>query len=171
MPAEIRALLPEEIRLVPEIERAAAERFRAAGLPAIADGSVSTEAFIQAVARKGIALVAVADGRLVGFVLAGLLDDALHVYELSVLPDAGGRGIGSALLGAVDAAARDRGRGTVTLSTFADIPWNAPFYARRGFAPVDPPEWGPAFHLLHHLEQAAGLPIERRVFMRKELAR
>ncbi len=167
----IRAILPEEVPLLPAIERAAAGRFHEVALPAIADGDVSSEPFLRAILLKGIALGAVADERLVGFILAGTLDDALHIYELSVAPSHGGRGIGSGLLAAIDAGAHDRGLGAVTLSTFADVPWNGPFYARRGFAPVEPADWGPAFHLLHHAEQAAGLPLERRMFMRKELVR
>ncbi len=170
MAVTIRAVLAEEIALIPTIEREAANRFREVGLAAIADGEVSSEPFIRSILLKGVALGAVADGSLVGFVLAGVLDDALHVYELSVVPAFGGRGVGSGLLAAVEAAARTLGLAAVTLSTFGDIPWNGPFYTGRGFNPVDRDEWGPAFHMLHTVEQVSGLPLERRVFMRKELA-
>ena len=32
------------------------------------------------------------------------------------------------------------GDGGLTLSTFRDVPWNAPFYAALGFAPIASPE-------------------------------
>ena len=35
--------------------------------------------------------------------------------------------------------ARARGYAELTLTTYADVPWNAPFYAARGFAVVDDP--------------------------------
>ncbi|SHF95089.1 Predicted N-acetyltransferase YhbS [Kaistia soli DSM 19436] len=172
MPVVVRAILPEEASLLPEIERDAAERFREVGLDAIADGEPSSEPFILAVIEKGVALGAVAgDAGLVGFVLAGLLDEALHVYELSVRAVFNGQGIGTALLAGIETAAADRGLAALTLSTFTDVPWNAPFYARRGFLPVEIDDWGPAFHLLNGAERAAGLPLDRRIFMRKELAR
>ncbi|MBZ9935784.1 GNAT family N-acetyltransferase [Mesorhizobium sp. BR1-1-16] len=172
MTVTIRALLPEEASCLSAIERDAAERFREVGLAAIADDVPTPEPFIRAVVNKGVAFGAATerDG-LVGFVLAGLLDDALHIYELSVASASGRRGIGSRLLAEIDMAALARGLGAVTLSTFVDVPWNAPFYARRGFKPVEIEDWGPAFHLLNGAEHAAGLPLDRRVFMRKELAR
>ncbi|HWJ72481.1 MAG TPA: GNAT family N-acetyltransferase [Kaistia sp.] len=172
MTVTIRALLPEEAACLPAIERDAAERFREVGLDAIADGEPSPELFIHSVIRKGVALGAVgADKSIVGFALAGLLDGALHIYEISVLAALNGQGIGSALLTGIEEAAIASHLGSVTLSTFADVPWNAPFYARHGFAPVEIEDWGPAFHLLNGAERAAGLPLDRRVFMRKELAR
>jgi len=171
MTATIRAIRPDEVALIPTIERDAAARFREVGLGAIADGDVSSEAFIRAIKAKGAALGAELEGTLVGFALAGVLDDALHLYELSVATAHHGRGIGGALLAALDAEAARRHLPAVTLSTFADVPFNAPFYARRGFVPVEPGAWGPAFHLLHGAERTAGIPVERRVFMRKEIAR
>jgi GNAT superfamily N-acetyltransferase len=171
MTATIRAIRPDEVALVPAIERDAAARFREVGLDAIADGDVSSEAFIRAVMAKGAALVAEFDGMLVGFALAGVLDDALHLYELSVATAHHGRGVGGRLLAALDREAARRHLPAVTLSTFSDVPFNAPFYARRGFTPVEREDWGPAFHLLHGAELAAGIPVERRVFMRKEIAR
>ncbi len=170
MVAAIRAILPEEAGLLPPIERDAAERFREVGLNTIADGEPSSEPFILSVIRKGVALGAVeVDHGLVGFALAGELDGALHLYELSVRTAFNGQGLGSALLMGIETAAAASALGAVTLSTFADVPFNAPFYARRGFVPVEIEDWGPALHLLNGAERAAGLPLDRRVFMRKEL--
>lgn len=50
--------------------------------------------------------------------------------------EAQGRGIGRALVAAVTAEGRQRRLSAVTLTTFRNIPWNAPFYARLGFIEV-----------------------------------
>jgi predicted N-acetyltransferase YhbS len=73
----------------------------------------------------------------VGYVLASDLGGHVHLDQLSVLPDHGGRGLGTALVDVVMAWARDRGATFVTLTTFRDVSWNGPWYERRGFR-VDP---------------------------------
>lgn len=166
----IRPARANEIPRLQEIEREAAIRFRDVGLDAIADGDPNDEAFILALMKSGEVLGAESEGALVGFVLAGRLDDALHIYEISVAPSHGGRGIGGALLDAIADRAHHRGVRALSLSTFADVAWNAPFYARRGFALVEERAWTPAFFALRAVERAAGLSLERRIFMRKELA-
>lgn len=166
----IRPVRASEITRLQEIERDAAARFRSVGLDAIADGEPNGEAFIRSLMKNGEVLGAESGGALVGFVLVGRLDDALHIYEISVTPTHGGRGIGGALIDAVSERAHDRGVRALTLSTFADVPWNAPFYARRGFVAVADEDCMPAFFVLRVVERAAGLPLERRIFMRKELS-
>ena len=100
----------------------------------------------------------------------GFLDRALHIHELDVSPAHGRRGLGRRLVAAACAFAKAEGAPAATLSTFREVPWNAPFYATAGFREVPRNQWTPAFHLLHHREMAHGLPVERRCFMRKELA-
>jgi len=170
MSPTIRPVTAQEIGRLPAIERDAATRFRTVGLDAIADADPSDENFIRSVRTAGEVLGVELDGALVGFALAGRLDDALHIYEVSVASAHGGHGLGSRLIEALGEAALRRSIGALSLSTFADVPWNGPFYARRGFAVVDEAGWTPAFHLLRAVERAAGLPIDRRVFMRKELS-
>ena len=106
----------------------------------------------------------------VGFALIGFLDRELYLYELDVAPPHGRRGLGRRLVEAVLAFAVSEGTASVTLSTFRDIPWNGPFYAKAGFREVPRNQWTPAFHLLHARQIEAGLPVELRCFMRKELA-
>jgi ribosomal protein S18 acetylase RimI-like enzyme len=71
--------------------------------------------------------------RPIGFAVCEAFDDGLHLWELAVRREAQGRGVGRALIDAAIAEARRRGLPAVTLSTFREIPWNAPFYARLGF--------------------------------------
>jgi ribosomal protein S18 acetylase RimI-like enzyme len=72
----------------------------------------------------------------VGFAGLVRLDGWLHLEQISTNAAQGRRGIGTRLLRAVLA----RGE-PVTLITFRDIPWNAPWYARHGF--TEPPACPP----------------------------
>ncbi len=93
----------------------------------------------------------------------------MHLDELDVLPGYGRNGIGSALVEAVEDCALDRGCVEITLTTFRDVPWNAPFYARLGFEPI--PEQDLGTELVRRLldETALGLKRSTRVAMRKRL--
>jgi GNAT superfamily N-acetyltransferase len=167
----IRPARRDDCDRLPAIERAAAERFRAVGRMEVAEADVSDPVFIRACLRHGVVLVATDDGDTpVGFALAGALDRCLHLYELDVHPDHGRRGHGTALLEGIAAAARARGLAGVTLSTFADVPWNAPFYAARGFRPLDAVDWTPGLHLIRNAEAALGLDLGCRVLMRRPVA-
>ena len=77
------------------------------------------------------------DGRILGFACARFEDQALHLHEVSVRREAQGQGVGRKLLQQVADAARHAGARELTLTTFADVPWNAPFYARLGFEVID----------------------------------
>lgn len=74
----------------------------------------------------------------VGFAHVIEIDGHAHLEQLSVLPAHGRRGIGRRLVGAVLDEARQRGHARVTLRTYAEVPWNAPFYASCGFTESEP---------------------------------
>lgn len=69
----------------------------------------------------------------VGFVHLLDADGHAHLEQLSVLPSAGRRGYGRQLVHAAMDEARELGYTRVTLRTYAEIAWNAPFYASCGF--------------------------------------
>ena len=69
----------------------------------------------------------------VGFASVEVVDGAAHIWQLSVDPDFGRQGRGRALVERVCAWAQEQRLASVTLTTFRDVPWNAPFYARMGF--------------------------------------
>jgi len=83
-------------------------------------------------------------GRAIGFVHVLEVDGAAHVEQLSVHPTFVRRGHGRALLDAAVDEAAERGASLLTLRTYADVPWNAPFYAAAGFQERPIPE--DAFH-------------------------
>ncbi|MCD2441829.1 GNAT family N-acetyltransferase [Agromyces sp. SYSU K20354] len=100
----------------------------------------------------------------VGFVHVLESDGIAHLEQLSVLPQYGRRGYGRRLVEAAMDEARRRGYDRLTLRTYADVPWNAPFYARIGFVETEPTT---DFHKhLVHVEKRLGLPqYGRRVQM------
>jgi GNAT superfamily N-acetyltransferase len=78
----------------------------------------------------------------IGFIYVRDLDDCIHVTQLSVVPEAQGMGAGTGLLNAVATAAKQKNKRGLTLTTFKDVSWNAPYYARRGFHILDDAEMG-----------------------------
>ena len=111
------------------------ERFAGVDWPAASSGE-------ERAAEPGILLVAVDDdGTVVGFTHVLDLDGHWHLEQIAVDPAHGRRGIGSQLLEATHAELVALGAREVTLRTFADVPWNGPFYAKHGYLEVDePPE-------------------------------
>lgn len=96
---------------------------------------------LAAAARDGLLWVDTDDAdRPVGFLLASLDPGRAHVEQVSVDPAWSRRGIGAGLIEHLDDWAAGRGLHELTLTTFADVPWNAPYYQRLGFGIVPPSE-------------------------------
>ncbi|MGY1825546.1 hypothetical protein [Blastococcus sp. SYSU DS0541] len=55
------------------------------------------------------------------------------------------------------------------LTTFEDVPWNAPHYRRCGFRVLDEREWTPGLRAIREREAAHGLDRWARVCMRRNL--
>ncbi|MBU6246963.1 MAG: 4-(cytidine 5'-diphospho)-2-C-methyl-D-erythritol kinase [Xanthomonadaceae bacterium] len=161
----------DEAEALCAIERAAVQLFR--GHPAwraYADMAIPPELICEAIAR-GMVWVARSDagGGPVGFVWLDdtLPGDAIGIGELDVLPEHGRRGIGTALLEHACDWARAAGYRRIDLGTLADVPWNAPFYARHGFVEVDKND--PAFAFARDRDRENGFPDRLRVFMSRPL--
>jgi GNAT superfamily N-acetyltransferase len=97
----------------------------------------------------------------IGFLTAEAIDDRLHIFELSVLPEWQRMGIGRALINVAREAAVNLHLRALTLTTFRNVPWNAPFYAELGFEEAHDKA------LQHHLNADAdnGLPYKDRCAM------
>lgn len=162
----IRPGRPDEAEAVQAIEVAAASIFRGIGMDEAAAFEPGEVAEIRLFAEEGRLLVAVdAADRPVAFTLFGEIDGTLHVEELDVHPDHGRRGLGAALVDRLDVIARQRGLPALTLSTFRDVPWNGPYYARLGFRPIPPDALGPGLAEVQALIAAKGVEIAPRIFM------
>lgn len=168
---EIRLATPEDVPFLQDIENAAGDLFlqfeATANLPA---DPTPLEEFFEAQNANLLWVAALPDGKPVGFALTHLLDDGLHLQEVDVHPDYGRRGIGAKLIQTVCRSAQTAGLSAVTLTTFRDIPWNAPFYQKLGFRILEQAELTPELHRLVAEEERRGLTSELRVVMRIELA-
>jgi GNAT superfamily N-acetyltransferase len=88
--------------------------------------------------------------------------------ELAVIPRWMRQGIGTALLERACEWGRARGYPAITLTTYADVPWNAPWYARRGFVEVT--DLGPGLAAERAHEAELGLDaVGPRIVMRRDL--
>jgi GNAT superfamily N-acetyltransferase len=105
----------------------------------------------------------------IGFALVHVLDESVHLHELDVHPDYARQGVGRRLIETVIDWARARGATALTLTTFDDIPWNGPYYARLGFRILDLTTLSPGLQAVRHEEAEAGLPMAHRICMQLDL--
>jgi GNAT superfamily N-acetyltransferase len=160
----IRPARPDDLAALPGIERAAAAQFRMTPYAYLADDDlVSTEVDLT----KEYVWVAVdlAD-QPIGFALVHLLDESVHLHELDVHPDYARQGLGRQLIAMVADWARERGATALTLTTFDDVPWNGPYYARLGFRTLNLTTLSPGLQGVRQAEAEAGLPMAQRICMR-----
>ncbi|MBX3502469.1 MAG: GNAT family N-acetyltransferase [Alphaproteobacteria bacterium] len=167
----IRAARRQELPAIRQIENVADEIFRRVAMPWVLPMTPADPALLED-ARRGGRLWVAADAvnRPVGFALLRTLDGMAWLHQLSVLPRHGGRGIGAALLEQVCARARQERHASLFLSTYLGVPWNAPFYARRGFTIVPLAQYTAAMRRERAHERQLGHPIWRRCLMRRELS-
>jgi GNAT superfamily N-acetyltransferase len=147
----------------------AGERFRAIAEPRIAacaDDPPFTVDELSVYIDGGRAWVATDDERVVGFVVVDVVGGCAHIEEIDVDLRSGGRGHGSRLLDEVARWARSTGLEAVTLTTFRDVPWNAPWYARHGFRILPEAELNAELRQVRDRETEHGLPADLRVVMR-----
>ena len=180
-PLQIRPSSPADGERLREIERAAGERFREVDLAAIAEDEPMSVDELAAYAGDGRSWVAtIADDRnsdsdsdrlasVVGYVLVDVVDGHAHIEQISVDPDVQGQGVGRALLDRVEEYARANGLMSLTLTTFRDVPWNAPLYAHLGFRELAAAEVGPGLAALVEAEASHGLDPDQRVCMVRTL--
>ena len=164
----LRAAMTSEIERVREIERASASRFLGTARAALADDEpTDAETLARRIAAGGL-LVAEAGGEPVAFVMFREVEGCGYVEQIDVLPSYARRGIGARLIEAVGEVGRSRGWPALTLSTFTDVPFNAPYYRRLGFADVEVLTPGMAQIRAEH--EARGLDESARVFMRRAVS-
>jgi GNAT superfamily N-acetyltransferase len=165
----IRAPRTDELEQLREIERAAGVLFAEVGLEEVAAAEPASVETLAEYARDGRAWLIADDGGVpIGYTVVDIVDGLAHLEQLSVLPDHGRQGLGAALLEHVcDWATRHRFV-AVTLTTFTEVPWNAPFYAKHGFRVMNDSEIGPELRDLRALEAAHGLDPAQRVCMRRD---
>lgn len=103
------------------------------------------------------------------FVAATLEGEELHLWEFNVHIEYQRRGIGRGLLQRLIAEAMGSRIPAMTLTTFRDVPWNAPFYRSMGFEPVAPEQLDSRLAGLLAEDARMGLPPARRCAMRRKI--
>lgn len=139
----IRAGTAEDFALLPDLEARADQSYLTLpGLETLLDEiNITDDAGPET--EPGTELFMAETEAPIGFVYAYDADDCTFISQIAVVPEAQKLGAGTALLNAIADAAQQAGKRGVTLMTFRDVPWNAPFYAKRGYTILTPAEMGP----------------------------
>ena len=166
----IRLARPEDIAKLAAVERSAAGLFREANLAWLAEAETLPPAALAGFCQDGTLWVAATDNdEPVGFLAAHALDAAFFIAEVSVTISHQKRGIGARLISSAMDHARAAGFNIVTLTTYRDLVWNAPFYTRLGFSEITAEDAGPGHSRKLREEAEAGHDPSRRCVMAKRL--
>jgi GNAT superfamily N-acetyltransferase len=160
----------DDLETVRAVEVRAGALFHQVGKSDIAEHPVPAAEVLARFVRSGMGWVLVSGDDLpVGFVLVDVVDGLAHVEQVSVDPAYGRRGLGATLIEHVADWAAGRGVAALTLTTFRDVPWNGPYYARLGFRVLSDAERGPELAALMTDEARHGLDPAERIAMRRDL--
>lgn len=157
----MRGASVRDLERLREIEVAAGRCFTDVGMPEIAADEPFSVAELARYQSDGRCLVIGEPA--IAYLIWDLVDGAAHIEQVSVHPDGARRGLGRAMIDRVQAKT-----GLVsTLTTFRDVAWNAPYYARIGFRTLDAAEVTPGLAAIRAHEAAIGLDRWPRVCMRR----
>jgi GNAT superfamily N-acetyltransferase len=164
----IRAPRFDELERLRDIEWAAGTLFNETEFAAVASHEPASVEELAAYVRAGHAwLIANEDDVPIAYAVVDIVDGNTHLEQLSVVPEHGRRGLGTALLEHTCTWAREHGHEAVTLTTFRDVPWNGPYYAQHGFVVMTDAEVGPELQALRAHGAELGLDPDQRVCMRR----
>jgi GNAT superfamily N-acetyltransferase len=163
----IRSARPDDLPTLPSIERAAAAQFRNTPYANLADDDlVSAEVNLD---HERVWVVADQHDQPVGFAIVHPLEQSVHLHELDVHPQYARQGLGRQLITTVAEWARTHGATALTLTTFDNVAWNGPYYARLGFRTLDVTALSPDLAVVRQAEAEAGLPMAHRICMQLDL--
>jgi GNAT superfamily N-acetyltransferase len=165
----VRAAKSFEIERIREIERISATRFVGTDRAALVDDEpADAETLADRIASNGLWVAAEGAGP-VAFVMFRQVEGCAYVEQIDVLPSHAGRRLGAMLLDVVAELAREQGLAALTLSTFKDVPFNAPYYRRLGFVDLPDGALSPGLLAIRDEHIARGLDESARVFMRRDV--
>jgi ribosomal protein S18 acetylase RimI-like enzyme len=165
----IRRARAAELAVVQEIDRASGQMFSEVGRSELCEMLWSPEALAECQAAGRLWVITGSGDRPAGFLITEVVDGCLQVEQVSVHPGCARRGLGRALLDHAVRQAEAAGLPAVTLTTFADVPWNAPYYERCGFRVLDDTEITAGLQAIREREAAFGLDQWPRVCMRRDV--
>jgi len=167
---KIRPARIEDLVALAEVERAAAKLFCNTPYAFLMNDEPLSLDFVIQQFQAGRAWIAVDDRDIpIGYAITQEVDGYAYLRQIDVHPAYGRRGIGRELVESVCVWARKQNYRRILLSTFLNIEWNAPFYTKLGFQIVPEVELSFGFQQIRCKEAEAGLPIDRRVIMYRDL--
>ena len=159
----IRPASTVDLPILRDVERVAGSAFDAIGMHEIAADEPFEIETLERYRAGGYAWVA-ADPEPVAYLIAEPVDGNLHIEQVSVRPEHARKGIGRRLIDTADAA----GYPALTLTTFRQVPLNAPYYQRLGFRALDHAEETPGLRRIRRAEAEHGLDRWPRLCMRRD---
>ncbi|GAB4584689.1 GNAT family N-acetyltransferase [Nocardia sp. IFM 10818] len=166
----IRPATAADLPILQDIEIAAGAPFRTVGMPDIAEDDPLPIESLDAYRRMGRAWVAVGtDDAPLAYLIDEDVDGTAHIAQVSVHRKAAHQGIGRRLLDHAAARARAAGLRALTLTTFTEVPWNAPYYERLGFHRIPDETLTPGLRKIRAHEAEIGLDRWPRTAMRRNL--
>ncbi|WP_436524429.1 GNAT family N-acetyltransferase [Actinoplanes sp. HUAS TT8] len=166
----IRPAREADIPAMQRIEIEAGRMFLALNMDLVAGDDPFSAAELREYLADDRAWVSVDEqDRPIAYAIVTRADGLAHLEQVSVHPNHAGRRLGVDLVEQAAAWARAQGSPALTLTTFADVPWNAPYYERLGFRRLADDEVTPELRAIRAAEAAHGLDQWPRLAMRRDL--
>lgn len=166
----VRLARPEEIDLLVAIDDDASALYAEVGLAlslAADDPFVvaERERWDAAIAEQRAWIAESAPAGLLAFAICGYVDRAPYLDQLSARRAYMRKGLGRLLLAR---AIEWRPGSPLWLTTYAHLPWNAPYYERAGFVRIPEAEHGPELRSILSAQRQALPRPEQRIAMRRD---
>lgn len=167
----IREATPTDIETLRTIERAAGQPFADIGMTFVAEDEPPSRETLLTYIRSNRAWTYVTGTppTPVAYLLADIVDGNAHLEQVSVHPSHARQGIGLALLNHLVEWSRTQSLPAITLTTYTEVPWNAPYYTRHGFHPIPPEDLTSGLKAIRKAEAAHGLDQWPRTCMLRTL--
>lgn len=164
---DLRVARPDELEMLVRLDDEAGVLFERIGMtfsfpgdhPFVVDERARWRA---ALAGERGRVIALPQGELVAFAIFGEIEGHSYLDQLSVRPMFQRRGLGSALVAECIRWASGR---DIWLTTYAHVPWNAPYYRRLGFHEVPPSLTPPGLLQVLRAQRAVLPEPEQRIAM------
>lgn len=168
----IRPATENDLHHLPEIDNDANLTLAALGVPKLENIDPYEVSFYAKHLQKSQIFVASpeSDSTPVAYAILATKDSQPYLNELAVLTDHRRKGLGRKLLQRCIDAARERDGEWLSLTTYKNVPFNAPFYTQYGFVPFTPDADWPELAKTRAEEKDSGLETLPRIAMRKKIA-
>ena len=161
----------DDLATLQDLERAAGAPFAEYGMSSIADDDpISIDLLADYCRDERLWVCVDTMDHPIAYIIVDIVDECGHIEQVSVHPTQSGRRIGHALIETVAEWASHRKLQALTLTTFSEIPWNAPYYERLGFEIVPHAEQSPGLRRIRNLEREHGLDRWPRVCMKRKIS-